>query len=372
MAPEALRGHPASPAQDVWAAGAVALSALDPGADPRTVDSSGLVRTPGIDGSGPELAVARGLATVLGDLLDEDPGRRPGAAEARDALTRLLAEGADDVGGTSGADASAAAPAASADPAFHAADGQPFEVFDQLEPLPIGGPGTGLALVPPDGPGALPVRGGGLHARLQQRAGERGDRPSPTPPTSAVEHPDVADVQDTTRSASSPGALGAAGTPAPVGTPEPEVPTRLLPSTPPAASTSAPSAASSNAVPSTLQARHGAAIPALLALGTLAIVMAIVLGFLAFRGSPSDGGSPTPPASPTESPSPSDVTDPTEEESASMESTASATSDDDPSTTVAPGDACQWNEEGTTGMGTDGRTLICTKSGDDAYTWEET
>lgn len=154
VAPEVGSGLGSSAAQDVWAAGACALEALDP-LPPRArrSPSGALARLERA------LARARGpaapeLAGLLRALLDADPARRPTAAAASDAIPR------------------AAQPA----PLWsRTARGEAFEV-----PVLIAREDA-RPEVPLDGPGSLAGLAPGLHERLTARSAP--PRPAPQRPS---------------------------------------------------------------------------------------------------------------------------------------------------------------------------------------------
>ncbi|MGO3140385.1 MAG: serine/threonine-protein kinase [Galactobacter sp.] len=205
LSPEQLRGAPPSPTQDLWAAGAVALHALIPGRDLRSVPDLRELLPPASDGD-------TALHDVLAGLLSPDPAARPTAAEAHALL-----------------------PEPSGDPADWSltANGEPFEIFDQLGPLPAGSPGAGLPLVPPQGPADLAVRPTGLHDVIAQRARD----------TTVLQHrTNITAVDD---------------------------------------------AASGAAAPTPASAGRRWLLPALIVLAALAAATAVVLGFLALQ---DDGG----------------------------------------------------------------------------------
>ena len=167
MAPEAARGENSSASQDVWAAAACALEALQP-LPPRERPSPehALRRVDAVlTGSPDPGAVA--LADLLRAMLAEDPAQRPSAAQARDAIPL---------------------PDSAVEDWSRTADGQRFEVFDQVEPLPPGAAGANAALVPLNGPGDLAGVSPSLHERITTRSAGPGPTP-PTAPSSAPSQP---------------------------------------------------------------------------------------------------------------------------------------------------------------------------------------
>jgi serine/threonine-protein kinase len=164
MAPEAARGENSSASQDVWAAAACALEALQP-LPPRERPSPehALRRVDAVLTGSPDPG-ADALARLLRALLAEDPAQRPSAAQARDAIP-LPDHAVEDWSRT--------------------ADGERFEVFDQIEPLPPGSPGAGAALVPLNGPGDL----AGISPSLHERITTRSAGPDPTPSTAPSSAP---------------------------------------------------------------------------------------------------------------------------------------------------------------------------------------
>ena len=114
---------------------------------------------------------ASGLEHLLRAMLDADPQRRPGAAEAREAIP-LLSSPASDWSRT--------------------AHGEMFEVPDRI------GSGDGRREVPLEGPSALAGLAPGLHERLDAlSAAHQGLSPAPQPSAAS------ADTQDTQPSAAS-------------------------------------------------------------------------------------------------------------------------------------------------------------------------
>lgn len=152
MAPEVLEGQTSNTAQDIWAAAACALEALAPlprGERAAPTELSARLRHALEAGTGASAPV---LATMLTAMLATDPRARPSAAQARDGLPR---------------------PTGGPEQWSLTADGQRFEVFDQVDPLDPGVLGHGLREVPLNGPGELSELGGaapGLHARITARS----------------------------------------------------------------------------------------------------------------------------------------------------------------------------------------------------------
>lgn len=182
FAPELLYGHPASPAQDLWAAGVIALLALDPATKPTADENPETALKRAFSGPAGMLPGARELAGVIRRLLAIDPADRGSAAEARDAIRR---------------------PTGPPSSWVLTACGEPFEVFDQIESPPSGSPAASRAEVPNDGPDAQCATSHGLHDRLAQRARETAPAASPSVP------PPIPNW--------SPPAAGQAATPTPVG-----------------------------------------------------------------------------------------------------------------------------------------------------------
>ncbi|MGO2606356.1 MAG: protein kinase domain-containing protein [Brachybacterium tyrofermentans] len=143
MAPEILAGGGTSAAQDVWAAAACALEALDPLPPRARPEPSAAPKrvTDALAGSADPAAAP--LGELLRAMLATDPARRPSAARALDTIPRL------------GEPLSAWS---------RPAEGEPFEVFDQIEA------GGELREVPLDGPATLAGLAPGLHERLQARS----------------------------------------------------------------------------------------------------------------------------------------------------------------------------------------------------------
>ncbi|MGO3502067.1 protein kinase domain-containing protein [Brachybacterium tyrofermentans] len=152
MAPEILAGGGTSAAQDVWAAAACALEALAP-RPPRARPEPSAAPTRVSDAlAGSADPAAAPLGELLRSMLTADPARRPSAARARDTIPRL------------GEPVSAWS---------RTAEGEPFEVFDQIEA------GGELREVPLDGPATLAGLAPGLHERLQARSGMTGASVAP-------------------------------------------------------------------------------------------------------------------------------------------------------------------------------------------------
>lgn len=151
LAPEALQGNPATPAQDLWAVGMIALRAVAPTADP---------------------TVPTEVGDVLARTFDGPLGMTPGARELRAVLEILLAPHPEDRGTAATVRDMIPYPAPGTDPDtwVRTADGEPFEVFDQLDPLPEGSRAGSRPEVPADGPGSLRPIPRGLHDRLSPPA----------------------------------------------------------------------------------------------------------------------------------------------------------------------------------------------------------
>lgn len=338
MSPERLRGEGASAAQDVWAAGAVALRSLGVRADLEAGEDPQALLAGALDGTHPR------LQETLHAMLEDDPSRRPTASAARDAL-----------------------PAAPHTPSAWVltADGDPFEVFDLLDPLPQGSPARDLPEIPADGPSVLSPRSTSLHERISERA-QRG-----TPSTDRVERTDHDEThrRDETRGRDhrddSPGPDGGDGQDA--GQLDGR-PTRAAPPESSGEPTHSPG------TPSRTGLRP---VILLAALAALALVVAVVLGVLAIRdGSDSSGRqgetggrSASPLASATDPPTASD--DATDSTDGSPSADSSAPSAPEPSTAPVAGRACAWNLEGEEATTPDGTAVSCRRSGDDTFTWEE-
>lgn len=168
LAPEVIAGLGSTAAQDVWAAGACALQALDPrSARDRPSPRQALARAQDLLSRSSD-PTAPGLAGLLGAILAEDPAQRPSAAAARDAIpvrTELASLWS------------------------RTADGRQLDLTDQLARL--AGQREGLREVPLDGPAALAGFAPGLHERLSALAAPRQQSPvdlspadqSPTQPS---------------------------------------------------------------------------------------------------------------------------------------------------------------------------------------------
>jgi serine/threonine protein kinase len=169
LAPEALQGNPATPAQDLWAVGMIALRAVATTADPTVPTDAG---------------------DVLARTFDGPEGMTPGARELRAVLEVLLAPHPEDRGTAAAVRDMIPCPAPGTDPDtwVRTADGEPFEVFDQLDPLPEGSRAGSRPEVPADGPGSLRPIARGLHDRLSPLAipgVSDASAPSADPATSA-------------------------------------------------------------------------------------------------------------------------------------------------------------------------------------------
>lgn len=301
MSPELLRGE-ISAAQDVWAAGAVAVQALAPGTELTGTEAPESLREvlAGVL-AGDADPVADALRAAIATMLDPDPQERPSAAAARDALPR---------------------PTGPAEGWVLTEDGEPFEVFDLLDPLPDGSPAAGLPLVPPDGPHGLTPRPRTLHERITGRAEGRPSAPAPSTPTTADEVP----------------------------APRPTLALEAQSDVAPGA-TIAPSPAHDPA-----RGHRSPAVPLLVLLAVIAIGAAVTLGALAARApSAEPGGTTTPSATPTSTSAPSTGTT----------TGAPATA------TAAMGDACAWSQEGEHAAAPDGADLTCVRQDDDTYLWED-
>lgn len=143
MAPEALEGDSGSAAQDVWAAGACALEALDPRPPrERPAPAQALARLErALHGSTDPSA--GGLGALLRSLLASDPAQRPSAAEARDTIPSDLGP---------------------VEQWSRAASGARVDLRDRIAA------DDGRAEVPLEGPGALAGVAPGLHERLAARS----------------------------------------------------------------------------------------------------------------------------------------------------------------------------------------------------------
>ncbi|MFI7582007.1 serine/threonine-protein kinase [Kocuria kalidii] len=176
LPPEAYALTDPNPAQDLYAAGITALRMLDPSLEPQEPLGPGDARA--------VVGEQGDLAEHLAALLTPDPALR------RDAAVAVLHE------------LTAGAALRHFEPAL-TRDGEPFEVFDVLEPLPE--PWASRALSGWTGPDGTD-RGGGADA--QEAAGAEG------PGTGAVDaggnRPDGADTRDTTPAGSTPASRGPA------------------------------------------------------------------------------------------------------------------------------------------------------------------
>lgn len=337
LAPECLRGQGASAAQDVWAAGAVALRALglrdDLGvdADPQALLDSAFAGAPSTSGPAADPAHVAALAAVHGTLramLSADPAARPSASAARDALPH---------------------PSPALSTWMLTADGEGFEVFDVLDPLPEDSPARDLPLVPADGPGPLAVQGASLHERITDRA--RRGTPTPSPADPAPADPGSPEPESVEYEPVEPAAPAAStATPATDPIVREDVPTRIA----------APTA-------------HRRVPPPVIVLATialLALVLAIVLGVLASRTGTADGTGRD--DSPAGTSSPASATSSPEDSTSSATTTEPTTTGPSasPSAAVA-GRACAWNLEGQDATTADGTTVTCTRNDDDTFTWEE-
>ncbi|WP_246956368.1 serine/threonine-protein kinase [Brachybacterium sp. Marseille-Q7125] len=146
IAPEVRIGEGSGGSQDVWAAAACALEALEPVrlADlPEAEQQDPALRVRRVLAASSDPA-ARSLMWVLLRMLDPDPLMRPSAAEARDLLP-------------------VADPSASESWSLRA-DGEPFVVRDRIPAPPPGS--VPAAEVGADGPGSIAPAAPGLHERI--------------------------------------------------------------------------------------------------------------------------------------------------------------------------------------------------------------
>ncbi|WP_193104322.1 serine/threonine-protein kinase [Brachybacterium sp. FME24] len=162
MAPELLEGLGTSWAQDVWAAAACALEALAPLPPRERPAPSSLPQRVSAALAGSADPAARPLGDLLRAMLAIDPDARPTAVQARDTI-----------------------PVPSMPPGqwSRTADGQPFEVFDQID---VDEADSVLHEVPLEGPVTLAGLSPGLHERLTAKssgasAATPNRQPSPSP-----------------------------------------------------------------------------------------------------------------------------------------------------------------------------------------------
>ncbi|UVY83365.1 protein kinase [Brachybacterium sp. NBEC-018] len=190
LPPEAMTGTGGA-AQDVWAAAACALEALDPTPPRERPDPAGRAEQArrALDGA-PTPGPA--LRWLLAAMLDPDPLRRPSAAEARDLL-----------------------------PSAPPAPSDRIVLEDRIPSLPDDAVGAGLPEVPLGGPTGMSTTLPGLHARISSAASVSTAASVPSPPSaSALPSADPADDPTIPRGPR-PGA-GSPGTPALPGTPATE------------------------------------------------------------------------------------------------------------------------------------------------------
>ncbi|HET9944901.1 MAG TPA: serine/threonine-protein kinase, partial [Actinomycetes bacterium] len=97
IAPERLRGEPATPASDLWALAATLYATVE-GRPPFSRDSALAIMSAVATGEPDPLSRAGILAPLLTRMLHRDPARRPDAAHVERELTRLatLGEHLDD------------------------------------------------------------------------------------------------------------------------------------------------------------------------------------------------------------------------------------------------------------------------------------
>lgn len=297
VAPEVATGGLVSPAQDIWAAARCALVMLA-GTSPPPAEEV-------LAGTDPA------LAAVLSAMLDPDPTRRPGPAQVIGDLAMVPAP---------------------RDGVFRAADGQPFEVFDQLGPVPEG-MGPTQRRTPPTRPGGPPPtrQEPGPPAASRDAAS-----PSPGPP----------------RSAASPSPA-----PAPAGAPEPgpRVPRRG-------------SHAASGAVAHRSRARLAAGITAAGVLVAGGVAAVALLTGPDDPGGQAPGPDPSGPAStsgPTSSSGPASTSGSSGNAPATQQAPAPA-----PAATAHTGDPCSWAEENVQRTTPDGETVTCTAQRDGTFSWE--
>lgn len=384
MSPERLRGDGASAAQDVWAAGAVALRGLGVHADLEAGEDPQALLAGALDGSFPE------LHRTLHAMLERDPSRRPTASAARDALP---------------------GPPRDASRWLVTADGDPFEVFDLLDPRPEGSSGRDLPEIPADGPDSLAPRSTSLHERISERAARATPSAAPgSSPSTGTASASGADSEPASAAVPAP-APRPAPTPAPAPAPAPETDADTVPSARPARdedatpSTSrlgddggpthvAPQAENTSAAPAPQQRTAAPAAPTaaaphprrtaaaphsrratlrpvivLAAIAALALVVAIVLGALAMRAGSDGSSGPEDRSSSPASSSAAASSDASSTAPGTPSDTASAT--EDASAEPVAGRACAWNLEGEKSTTSDGTAVTCTRSGDDTFTWEE-
>lgn len=173
LAPEVLFGRLDSPAQDLWATGVIALRAVDPRTDPRSPQRL-------------DAALERAFSGPVGDL--------PGARELADVITRLLSQDPADRGSAEEVRALIRPPGLPSSAWVLTSDGEPFEVFEQIEPAAPGSPAATLSEIPHNGPDADGAAPRGLHDRLSQRAAAASTPPATDTPAT----PPVTDATGTT------------------------------------------------------------------------------------------------------------------------------------------------------------------------------
>lgn len=292
MAPEVLAGGPIDPVQDVFAAGISTIQLLFPG-DPLPEAGTSLDAP----------ALQAGFIELLGDMIATDPAQRPTAGVAQQRLRAI---------------------AGLLDGPFLTADGEPFEVFDQLQPLITD------TSPQPDTPSARgPSRPPGSMSQVSEEQ---------TDPQARQRTPAVQEGAGRTRMLPSQAApLGALGS---------EL-DELDPPGPDGGNTG-----------STRRRRRGftTAVMSLIALlAGIALILSSVLP-----------QSQQVPADQTPSPG-----QPAQERTSEDDAGPDPTGDEDePQGPVDPNQECSWVEENTTRSAEDGGTLTCVRQDDGSYAWQ--
>lgn len=294
IAPEVLLGGPVDLAQDVYAAAVTTLQMLAPD-EPLPVEAA-LPHLP---------EVPAGFLELLAAMLTAEPGERPTAQAARDRLSTM---------------------AGLLDRPWLSADGEPFEVFDQLDPLP------------PDTPAGS--------------VGSATGSVTPTSPSPLSPGPDSDEPLRTANTTVQPRDLA----PDPAAPPGPGAPERgtLLR----ASSQISGLDSSRGPDPNPRRRRRGltTAVMSLIALlAGLALVLASVL--------PQTQQVPAePPPSPGQ---------PAEEDATEDDGSENPAGDEaEPQEPVDPDQECSWVEENTTRSADDGGTLTCVRQDDGSYAWQ--